>query len=636
MVLRVTPRATYVALAATAISVMMTGARRVDAAASEIVLYASDASVVRGHWAATSTPSGAGGRSMRSSDQSFSSLNAPLAAPGNYFELSFDAAAATTYRVWLRLRAGNNSKWNDAVWVQFNDSTTTSGAAMYRIGTASGLLVNLERCNSCGPANWGWQNTAYWLSQPTHIRFASTGRHTIRVQTREDGVEIDQIALSPVKYLNGAPGPVSNDSTILSKSSGSTSSSATSSLSPYKGSPFTLPGTVSAADFDNGGRGIAYHDTTNGNSGSVYRSSDVDIQQASGGGYNIGWTDSGEWLQYTVKVNAEATYNVSLRFAAIATESVDVTIGSATKTFSIPNTGGWQVWRTVTLPMALTLGQQVMTVKFTTGGVNLHSIVVASQSTTTPTTTSTPSTRTGSGGTFRLMTWNVKHGKDRYFRLSLPAQAAFIAAQEPHVVVLQEVQTWDQNQPPMYEAELERLTSVNWTRVWAPVTSSAGTEGNMVLTRLPVTSSTTFQMHATGDYTAIGPNRSVAQATVTVGGVPVHVFSTHLDYENTSYRTAQLIDLMGWLPRFNGRQVVGGDFNSTPGTYWITTMKGDYEDVWQEVTGSASGGGTINGARIDYLFQGRASDKVRGTTIRTLSTTLSDHYPVIADFAVIP
>jgi endonuclease/exonuclease/phosphatase family metal-dependent hydrolase len=221
--------------------------------------------------------------------------------------------------------------------------------------------------------------------------------------------------------------------------------------------------------------------------------------------------------------------------------------------------------------------------------------------------------------------------------LRVPEQAAFIAQQNPHVVVLQEVQTWDQNQPSMFETELERRTGANWTRVWAPVTATAGTEGNLVLTRLPVTSSSTFKMHATGDHGAIGPNRSVAQATVSVGGVPVHVFSTHIDYANSTYRTAQLIDLMEWLPRFSGRQIVGGDFNSTPGTYWITTMMGDYYDTWQDVTGSASGGGTINGVRFDYLFRGRASaNKIRPTSVRVLSSSLSDHSPVLADFTVTP
>ena len=602
-----------------------------SAAASEIVLYASESSG-RGHWAAATSTGAAGSRSMKSADQGFSSANAPLASPANYFEMAFDADAATTYRVWLRLRAEGNSKWNDAVWVQFNDSLTTSGNAIYRIGTASGLMINLERCSGCGTANWGWQNTAYWLSQQTSIRFAASGRHTIRVQTREDGVEIDQIVLSPIKYASTAPGPLTNDATILTKTS-TTSDSLTApavALSPYKGTPIALPGTVNAADFDNGGINVAYSDTTAGNSGSVYRSTDVDIQPAAIGGNNIGWTAAGEWLKYTVNVTAAGSYNVSLRVAALAGNTVQVTVGSVTASFSVANTGGWQAWKTVTMPMTLAAGTQVMTVKFSTGGVNLHSISAAK-----PTTTATqPPT---SGGSFRMMTWNVHHGKNTSNVLSVPSQAAFIAQQNPHVVVLQEVQTWDQNQPSMFETELERRTGVAWTRVWAPVTDNAGTEGNLVLTRLPVSSSATFQMHATTNYDAIGPNRSVAQATVTVGGVPVHVFSTHLDYVNSSYRTAQLIDLMDWLPRFTGRQIVGGDFNSTPGTYWITTMKGDYYDTWEDVTGSASGGGTINGVRFDYLFRGRAaSDKVTPTTVRVLSSSLSDHSAVLADFTVVP
>jgi hypothetical protein len=39
----------------------------------------------------------------------------------------------------------------------------------------------------------------------------------MRIQVREDGVEFDQIVLSPSTYLNAAPGPVSGDSTIVPK-----------------------------------------------------------------------------------------------------------------------------------------------------------------------------------------------------------------------------------------------------------------------------------------------------------------------------------------------------------------------------------------------------------------------------------
>jgi endonuclease/exonuclease/phosphatase family metal-dependent hydrolase len=627
---------TAMAAVVSVVAVMATTMRvDVHAAASELVLYASEAAVVRGQWASTASSGAAGGRSMKSADQGFSSTSAPLASPSHYFEMSFTADAATTYRVWLRLRAEANSKWNDAVWVQFNDSTTSSGSAAYRIGTTSGLMVNLERCSGCGTSGWGWQNTAYWLSQETTVRFTASGTHTIRVQTREDGVEVDQIVLSPVKYLSSAPGPIVNDSTILAKTSTTDTAPPppSGSLSPYKGTPFALPGTVSAADFDNGGQGVAYSDDSSGNAGSAYRQTDVDLQGASIGGYNVGWTSAGEWLKYSVGVASAGTYNVSVRVAATAANSMQVTVGGSTGTFAVPNTGGWQSWTTVTVPLALSAGQQVMTVRFSTGGVNLHSIVVATQAIAPP-----PPPSGGGGGTFRMITWNIHHGKNKSNVLNVPAQVQFIVSQNPHVVALQEVQTWDQNQPALFKSELEKLTGVPWTLVWAPVTASAGTEGNVVLTRLPVSSSATFQMHATGDWTVIGPNRSVAQATVAVGGVGVHVFSTHLDYANTTYRTAQLIDMMNWTSKFGAKRIVGGDFNSWWGEYWITTMMSEYYDTWQDVTGSNQNGYTVNNAvRFDYLFRSKiGSDKVTPTRVYVPVTTLSDHNPVIADYTVVP
>src|SRR6185295_12998091 len=60
---------------------------------------------------------------------------------------------------------------------------------------------------------WGWQDGAYWLNQTTTIKFATTGTHTIRVQTREDGVSVDQIILSSARYLTTAPGAPTNDPT---------------------------------------------------------------------------------------------------------------------------------------------------------------------------------------------------------------------------------------------------------------------------------------------------------------------------------------------------------------------------------------------------------------------------------------
>jgi hypothetical protein len=183
----------------------------------DIVLYAADVTAVAGNWARVGSWSGAAGEKMQSADWGWASTSQPLAAPADYFEARFVPEANRSYRVWLRLRAGSDSKYNDSVWVQFASAVDAGGGALWRIGTDAGLLVNLESCGDCGVADWGWHNGAWWLNEEAVVRFPTTAPQTIRVQTREDGVEVDQIVLSPATYFNAAPGRATNDTTIVPK-----------------------------------------------------------------------------------------------------------------------------------------------------------------------------------------------------------------------------------------------------------------------------------------------------------------------------------------------------------------------------------------------------------------------------------
>lgn len=85
---------------------------------------------------------------------------------------------------------------------------------------------------------------------------------------------------------------------------------------------------VHAADYDAGRSGAAYYDTesaeywvatgkrTGWNRGGQYRNDGVDIgvsDDASGNGYFIGWTEPGEWLQYTIDIPADGWYEMDLR-----------------------------------------------------------------------------------------------------------------------------------------------------------------------------------------------------------------------------------------------------------------------------------------------------------------------------------
>jgi hypothetical protein len=101
--------------------------------------------------------------------------------------------------------------------VQFSDALV-NGSPAYPLNTTSALLVNLATDGTASSLrDWGWQNGAYWLNQPTTVTFATSGSHRMRIQVREDGVLIDQIVLSPERYRTRAPGSVSADTVIVSK-----------------------------------------------------------------------------------------------------------------------------------------------------------------------------------------------------------------------------------------------------------------------------------------------------------------------------------------------------------------------------------------------------------------------------------
>jgi hypothetical protein len=183
---------------------------------SEVVIYANEIPA-SGGWTIVNDAGAAAGLKLFVPDQNWSNTNGPLAAPTRYFDVTFSAEPNTRYRLWLRLRADGDSKYNDSVYVQFSDAVNAAGAAVYGIGTTAGLTVNLATCGICPPQGWGWQNRAYWLSDTGEVWFASSGSHTMRVQLREDGVGLDQIVLSPKRYLDTPPGTVTNDTTIVPK-----------------------------------------------------------------------------------------------------------------------------------------------------------------------------------------------------------------------------------------------------------------------------------------------------------------------------------------------------------------------------------------------------------------------------------
>ena len=142
---------------------------------------------------------------------------------------------------------------------------------------------------------------------------------------------------------------------------------------PYGSIPWTLPGTIEAEDYDLGSQGVGYYDQTAGNSGAQYRTDDVDIWYSDAEGYYTGANATGEWLTYTVDVDTSGEYQLDFRVATpksgrqlrVALDGADIT-----GLITLPNTGGWQVWRTVSTTATLTAGQHVLRISVVLGGLN--------------------------------------------------------------------------------------------------------------------------------------------------------------------------------------------------------------------------------------------------------------------------
>jgi endonuclease/exonuclease/phosphatase family metal-dependent hydrolase len=534
--------------------------------------------------------------------------------------------------------------------VGYWDSTPGNAGGQYR-----STNVDIEACSE-GGYDVGWAVPGEWLNYTVNV--ASGGAYTasFRVATQNGGsfhLEVNgqntsgQIFVDPtggwqswitvqrpVTLAGGSQvmrivfdsGNVNVNWFNISAGSGFGSGSATS----FTGASQAIPGWIQAEDFDNGLQGDAYSDTTPGNSGGAYRSTDVDIERTNSGGYAVAYIAAGEWLRYTVNVAATGTYTVTARVASAGsggTFYIASDDGGYTGSMRIPNTGGWQNYQDLAATMSLSAGTHAIWVIFdsngSTGAVgNLSAMLFEyGSSTAAPSPAPTSPSPSSGGGNLRVMTWNINFGHGDPW-----GQAQLIASVGADVATLQEASTYDEDMPSTYASRLQQLTGQTWYSSWGPSLTSGGSQGTLILSRYPMVDKASTVLYGTG----------TAYAAVNVGGVVVPIFAAHLDYYDTSKRTQQMYALLDWARGVSGPRIIGGDFNSWWGEWWISQMENEYSDTWQTVTGSVENGYTVNGSvRFDYLFRSyTGQDRATPTNIWVQSTGLSDHWPVIADYNI--
>ncbi|GAL84877.1 endoglucanase-like protein [Sporocytophaga myxococcoides] len=152
------------------------------------------------------------------------------------------------------------------------------------------------------------------------------------------------------------------------------------SQTPFNQTAHLIPGRIEAEEYDFGGEGIAYHEANaNGNEGKAnLRIDEVDIEATGDvdGKYNIGYILQGEWLEYTVNVTSTGVYKLDMRVAAEGDGKmfhIEFDGRDVTGPISVPNTGGWQIWKTITVDeISLTEGNHVMRIAFDANYMNIN------------------------------------------------------------------------------------------------------------------------------------------------------------------------------------------------------------------------------------------------------------------------
>ncbi|MEE1063285.1 MAG: carbohydrate-binding protein [Paludibacteraceae bacterium] len=117
---------------------------------------------------------------------------------------------------------------------------------------------------------------------------------------------------------------------------------------------FILPGKIEMEDYDLGGQGIAYYDKDVENQGEAYRNEGVDIVTvdsiSESKGYAIGYTQEGEWTEYSIVTKKSAPYFYKAQVASgldFSSFILMVDGKQVADTVKIPQTDNWNTYTIV-------------------------------------------------------------------------------------------------------------------------------------------------------------------------------------------------------------------------------------------------------------------------------------------------
>lgn len=288
--------------------------------------------------------------------------------------------------------------------VAYHDNDVTNNGGKYRPG--EGVDIQDAGGGDVG-YNIGWTNSGEWLAFTVFVNEPGQYRLFVRAASGKGSdevagtlhLEIDGDYMTNGIKIKGTSGDQNwYDNEVLTRDlpAGKHLLKVKYDLSNYNlrymrfvplDKPYPVPGTIPVEAFDPGGEGVGYHDADAGNNGGKFRTSEgVDIGMAKeGGGYEVGWTSDGEWMNYTIDVKKSGDYFFTARVASPNEPNgnnrfhFEIDGQDVTGPMTAPNTGDWSNYTNVTAPLPVHLEKGVHTMRFflENGNYNIRSYKIS-------------------------------------------------------------------------------------------------------------------------------------------------------------------------------------------------------------------------------------------------------------------
>mgnify|MGYP003335559566 FL=1 len=154
---------------------------------------------------------------------------------------------------------------------------------------------------------------------------------------------------------------------------------------PYNDELNIIPGTIEAGHYDyfEGGLGqnITYLDLTQNNNGDFRPNEYVDSNIVENEGATVGWISAGEWLEYSIKVEESAYYNLEYRFASDNPNgggpfNIAIDDKVITENFPVSTTDSWDEFQSKTInDIPIQKGEHILKINFLNGEFNLGKLI---------------------------------------------------------------------------------------------------------------------------------------------------------------------------------------------------------------------------------------------------------------------